>query len=41
MFQSPDWGLGAAISVMLLVVVGLLIMLLFRFARPAGLRASR
>jgi len=41
MFQSPDWGLGAAISVMLLLVVGLLMLLLFRFARPAGLRASR
>jgi putative spermidine/putrescine transport system permease protein len=41
MFQSPDWGLGAAISVMLVVVVGLLLALLFRFARPQGLRVSR
>jgi putative spermidine/putrescine transport system permease protein len=41
MFQSPDWGLGAAISVMLVVVVGLLMALLFRFARPQGLRVSR
>jgi putative spermidine/putrescine transport system permease protein len=41
MFQSPDWGLGAAISVALVLVVGLLMGLLFRFARPAGLRASR
>jgi putative spermidine/putrescine transport system permease protein len=41
MFQSPDWGLGAAISVMLVVVVGLLMALLFRFARPPGLRVSR
>jgi putative spermidine/putrescine transport system permease protein len=40
MFQSPDWGFGAAISVMLVVVVGLLMALLFRFARPASLRAS-
>ena len=35
MFQSPDWGLGAAISVALVVIVGLLIGLLFRFAKPA------
>ena len=41
MFQSPDWGLGAAISVMLVVVVGVLMALLWRFARPAALRASR
>jgi putative spermidine/putrescine transport system permease protein len=41
MFQSPDWGLGAAISVMLVVVVGLLMALLFRIARPQGLRVSR
>jgi putative spermidine/putrescine transport system permease protein len=41
MFQSPDWGFGAAISVMLVVVVGLLMTLLFRIARPQGLRVSR
>lgn len=35
MFQSPDWGLGAAISVMMVVIVGLLMATLFRFARPA------
>jgi putative spermidine/putrescine transport system permease protein len=40
-FQSPDWGLGAAISVVLVVVVGLLMALLFRIARPQGLRVSR
>ncbi len=41
MFQSPDWGLGAAVSVTLVVIVGLLMGLLYRFARPAGLGASR
>jgi putative spermidine/putrescine transport system permease protein len=41
MFQSPDWGLGAAISVVLVVVVAALLALLFRFARPAAFRASR
>ena len=41
MFQSPDWGLGAAISVMLVVVVALLMALLLRFARPAAFRAAR
>jgi putative spermidine/putrescine transport system permease protein len=41
MFQSPDWGLGAAISVVLVVVVGLLMALLFRIARPQGLRVPR
>lgn len=35
MFQSPDWGLGAAVSVALVIIVGLLIGTLFRFARPA------
>lgn len=33
-FQSPDWGLGAAISVVLVVFVGLLMALLFRYVRP-------
>ena len=37
MFQSPDWGLGAAMSVTLLVIVGLITGLLFRFLKPAGL----
>ena len=41
MFQSPDWGLGAAISVSLVVIVGLLLALLFRFARPALVGAAR
>jgi putative spermidine/putrescine transport system permease protein len=41
MFQSPDWGLGAAISVMLVAVVGVMMALLWRFARPAALRATR
>jgi len=35
MFQSPDWGLGAAVSVTLLLIVGVLMGALFRFARPA------
>jgi putative spermidine/putrescine transport system permease protein len=33
-FQSPDWGLGAAISVVLVLFVGLLMALLFRYVRP-------
>jgi putative spermidine/putrescine transport system permease protein len=33
-FQSPDWGLGAAISVLMMVIVGLLLALLMRYARP-------
>ena len=37
MFQSIDWGLGAAISVTLVVIVGALIALMFRFLKPAGL----
>jgi len=37
MFQSPDWGLGAALGVTLVVFVGTLIALLFRFLKPAGL----
>jgi putative spermidine/putrescine transport system permease protein len=36
-FQSPDWGLGAATSVTLVLIVGGLIALLFRFLRPADL----
>jgi putative spermidine/putrescine transport system permease protein len=36
-FQSPDWGLGAATSVTLVLIVGGLVALLFRFLRPADL----
>ncbi len=36
-FQSPDWGLGAAISVVLVVFGGALLGLLFRFVRLSGL----
>ncbi|MBX3583411.1 MAG: ABC transporter permease [Rhizobiaceae bacterium] len=36
-FQSPDWGLGAAISVVLVLFVGLLMALLFRYVRPKQL----
>jgi len=35
MFQSPDWGLGAAISVALVLIVATLMGLLSRFARLA------
>jgi putative spermidine/putrescine transport system permease protein len=41
MFQSPDWGLGAAVSVVLVVAVAALMGLLFRFARPALMGAAR
>ena len=34
-FQSPNWGLGAAISVILMVVVGGLLAVLMRQSRPA------
>lgn len=37
MFQSIDWGLGAAISVTLVAIIGLLLALLFRFLKPASL----
>jgi putative spermidine/putrescine transport system permease protein len=37
MFQSPDWGLGAAISVLMMVIVGLLLALLMRYARPKSM----
>ena len=37
-FQSPNWGLGAAISVILMVLVGGLLALLMRQARPGGAR---
>ena len=41
MFQSPDWGLGAAVSVTLVVIVGLLLAFLYRFAKPALLGGPR
>ena len=34
-FQSPNWGLAAAISVVLVLIVGSLLALLFRTLRPA------
>jgi len=34
-FQSPDWGLGAAISVILMVTVGGLLALMLRQVRRA------
>ncbi len=37
-FQSPNWGLGAAISVILMLGVGGLLALLMRQVRPAGTR---
>ncbi len=40
-FQSPDWGLGAAISVVLVLIVGVLLAVLFRLVRPADLAGSR
>jgi putative spermidine/putrescine transport system permease protein len=33
-FQSPDWGLGAAISVVLVLLVGALMAVLFRYVSP-------
>ena len=41
MFQSPDWGLGAALSVTLVLLLALMMALLVRFARPAQLRLWR
>lgn len=41
MFQSPDWGLGAAISVTLVVIVAVLMALLFRYARLGDTGASK
>lgn len=41
MFQSPDWGLGAAVSVVLVAIVAALMALLFRFARPAMIGSAR
>ncbi len=36
-FQSPDWGLGAAISVVLVLIVGGLMAALYRYIRPSQL----
>ena len=36
-FQSPDWGLGAAISVLMIVIVALLLTLMMRFAKPGSM----
>ena len=41
MFQSPDWGLGAAVSVTLVIIVGVLLAFLYRFARPALIGGRR
>jgi putative spermidine/putrescine transport system permease protein len=41
MFQSPDWGLGAAISVTLVGIVGVSLGCLYRFAAPALLGGRR
>jgi putative spermidine/putrescine transport system permease protein len=41
MFQSPDWGLGAAISVTLVGIVGLALAGLYSFAAPALLGGRR
>jgi putative spermidine/putrescine transport system permease protein len=34
LFQSPDWGLGAAISVILMLIVSALLILMLRLVRP-------
>lgn len=34
-FQSPDWGLGAAISITLVIFVGVLTAALFRYLKPS------
>jgi putative spermidine/putrescine transport system permease protein len=36
-FQSPNWGLGAAISVLMMVIVSGLLALLMRYARPKSI----
>ncbi len=35
-FQSPDWGLGAAISVIMMVAIGLLLLLTMKYAKGNG-----
>jgi putative spermidine/putrescine transport system permease protein len=37
-FQSPDWGLGAAVSVILMICVGALLALMMRQGRAGGAR---
>ncbi len=37
MFQTTNWGFGAALSVALLIIVGVLSCLLFRIIRPERL----
>jgi putative spermidine/putrescine transport system permease protein len=37
LFQSPDWGLGAAISVIIMALVAALLILLMRFVRPKSM----
>ena len=41
MFQSPDWGLGAAVSVALVLIVAGLMAALFRLAKPALVGGGR
>ncbi len=41
MFQSPNWGMGAAVSVALVLAVALLMAAGYRFARPALLGTQR
>lgn len=36
-FQSPNWGLGAAISVILMAIVGLLLAALMRYVKPGAM----
>lgn len=36
-FQSPNWGLGAAISVILMAIVGLLLAALMRYVKPGSM----
>ena len=37
LFQSPDWGLGAAMSVILMLIVACLLALMMRYARPKSM----
>ncbi|OJT98181.1 MAG: polyamine ABC transporter permease [Rhizobium sp. 63-7] len=37
LFQSPDWGLGAAMSVILMLIVACLLVLMMRYARPKSM----
>ena len=40
MFQSPDWGLGSAVSVALVLIVALLMAALFRLAQSRSLSGA-